>query len=214
MSVTSYSVFSWGQSPHPYLIFRIFRLQGRLFRVMAGLKYRDCCRHHVCVHISVFDIFKTPRRPGFYTLWRTLVNPTRINKDFNARFLRLTNTWNCSKYHAPKLSNDLPPPLETWMRGCSIRTNNRKDLLRCTIERRTRWGKTFTPGVKFLTVEFQGQCASYFLSLKIQIFVGIWNIVYAAFDFNNKHLSELQLKSELIFSLKALKNYQTHWRGN
>ena len=114
VSVASYSILNWGHSPHSSMI---FKLQRRCVRVMAGLKYRECCRCKFielgiltlpCIYMLQCLVY-TKRNINLYSTHSDNHEyNTRSNSNLALRFLRLARSRNGSGYYGPKLFNGLP----------------------------------------------------------------------------------------------------------
>lgn len=113
-SVCMYGLLAWGHSPHAP---RVFGLQRRAIRIIAGIKYRDNAK-------PFFKSLKILTLPGQYILEallhlrRNLSDYTSVQEthDHNTRqchnmqvdFLRLKTSWNATRHYAPTFFNKLP----------------------------------------------------------------------------------------------------------
>lgn len=110
----SYAVLNWGHSAHAQ---RIFGLQRRCVRIIAGLGYRDCCRHCFCeLQILTFPCvfilhclkYLMQNISSFITHRDLHEYPTRNNNNIVPGFHRLARTRRGSDYYGIIFYNVLP----------------------------------------------------------------------------------------------------------
>lgn len=113
-SICSYGLLAWGHSSHAS---RVFALQRRAIRVIAGIGYRDDAK-------PFFESLKILTLPSQYILealifyrknsQNYLTNAevhnynTRNRNDIQIEFLRLNTSWNATRHYAPAFFNKLP----------------------------------------------------------------------------------------------------------
>lgn len=117
-SAFSYAILVWGHSAHTK---NIFSMQRKAIRVIAGLGYRDDCKH-VFKELSILTLPSTyilhcllyiKENQDTYTRRDLIHNhATRNNKKLNHNFLRLTKTRNGTNYYAIKFFNVLPDNIQ------------------------------------------------------------------------------------------------------
>lgn len=115
VSAAGYAILTWGHSPHSAIV---FRLQRRCVRMMAGLKYRDCCRHKFielkiltipCIYILQCLVYIRRNIDKYSRHGDQHSYHTRTRDDILIKFLRLRRSREGSMYYGPKLYNALPP---------------------------------------------------------------------------------------------------------
>lgn len=113
-SVCVYGLLTWGHSPHAA---RVFSIQRRAVRVLAGIGYREEARPY-------FEKFEILTLPSQYILESLLFVRQNIDKfessqdvhshdirsrtDLRIDFLRLKRSWNATLHYAPAFFNKLP----------------------------------------------------------------------------------------------------------
>lgn len=115
-SLLSYAVLSWGHAPATT---RLFALQRRAVRVVAGLNYRDDCK--LC-----FKNHRIMTLPGIYiyncliytkkhlNMYNTAMHgyETRCRNQIVLNFHRVNRSRNAINYYGPKLFNCLPESIK------------------------------------------------------------------------------------------------------
>lgn len=132
-SVATYAILVWGHSCHSD---RIFALQRRAVRVLAGLGYRDDAR----IAFTRLGILTIPCKYIFECLVYTYKNidkysrngdchnyPTRVRQEIRVNYLRLNRSRISTNYYGPILFNKLSDRLKSL--PLSIFKSKLKDLL-------------------------------------------------------------------------------------
>lgn len=116
-SVMSYACLNWGHSAHAN---KIFKLQRRCVRVMAGLGYRDCCRQCFrdlniltlpCMYILQCLSYIRANLPQFPGHADVHDYNTRHRHNILPDYHRLSRTRRGSDYYCVKFYNALPVPI-------------------------------------------------------------------------------------------------------
>lgn len=113
-SVCVYGLLAWGHSSHAS---RVFGLQRRAVRVLAGIGYRGEVRQY----FREFQILTLPSQYIYLSLIHVYQNlnkyeraenlhehDTRSRRDLRIEFLRLGRSWNATLHFAPAFYNKLP----------------------------------------------------------------------------------------------------------
>lgn len=113
-SVSVYGILAWGHSCHAA---RIFGLQRRAIRIVAGIKYRD----DVKLYFKNLSIMTIPSQyileslmyfrrnsSDYITVDEAHNHNTRQRYDVQIDFLRLRTSWSATRHYAPAFFNKLP----------------------------------------------------------------------------------------------------------
>lgn len=118
-SVCYYAILTWGHSCHAE---RIFALQRRAVRVMAGLGYREEVRHKFvelniltipCRYIYECLVFAYNNKDKYTKNNYYHKHDTRLNNNIHLQYLRLKRTRLASNYYSPLFFNKLPQHIKT-----------------------------------------------------------------------------------------------------
>lgn len=114
----SYGILVWGHAPYSK---RLFGLQRRAVRIIAGVAYRDDCREHfyrlniltlpsLYIYNCLICAYKNSAR---YVLNSHIHDyNTRNRNNIRPNFTRLTTSRYSSNYHAVRLYNAVPPDIK------------------------------------------------------------------------------------------------------
>lgn len=114
-SMCIYGIVAWGHSAHAS---RVFGLQRRAVRVLAGIGYRDDVREFFTQlniltlpsqYILECLVYAHENALNYGTALQVHQHDTRNKNDLRVQFLRLRTSWNATLHYAPVFFNKLPP---------------------------------------------------------------------------------------------------------